>query len=166
MKIPRPEHSSWFLCPPQPLLLFPGPLEPPPGFIDLDLLYLEFSLFTPCFPPSLKDKRAEFILCIYFSPSPHPTHSLCMPCITSLSWPELNASELSSSSSWAGFYHTPSPPPSSLTAAKSAAAPPGFILLLLFITLWGFGLSCCTTSTVVWKNATAQQMWAGIPPKV
>lgn len=64
---------------------------------------------------------AGFMLCTYFSPSAHPTLRLC---ITSLSWPELDASRLSISSSSAWFYHTPSPFPSSLTAAKSTVLYP------------------------------------------
>lgn len=152
MKIPRPEHSSWFLCP-----LSPCSSSPDHSSLHLDLLIWICSTWnSPCLhlvSLSVPERQlAELILCIYFSPSPPPTLPLCMPCITSLSWPELNASGLSISSSSAGFYHTPSPLPSSRTAAASAAAPPCFILLLLFITLWGFGLSCCTTSAVVLKK--------------
>lgn len=109
---------------------------------------------------------AEFSLCTYFSPPPHPPLPPCMPFIPSLSWPKLDTSGRFISSA-ACFYRTPSPAPSSLTAAKSTGALPCFILLLLlFITLGGFGLCCCRPSTAVWKNAAAQQMCTKIPPQV
>lgn len=169
MKTPRPEHGS-FLCPPQPSLRFHHLSISLDGFICacyLGSYWISLCLHLVSVSVTVPERLlAEFMLCIYFSPPPHPPLHPCMPFIPSLSWPKLDTSECIISSSAACFYHTPSLAPSSLTAAKSTGALPCFILLLLFITLGGFGLCCCRPSTAVWKNAAAQQMCVKIPPQV
>lgn len=146
MKTPRPEHSS-FLCPPQPSLLVPGPLVRLLGFIHLWLLpgflrvYTLFQSLSLFLKGCWMNLRSAFLSHLHLSLPACPSSQVCPdPSWThqdSLSPPLLPA------------FITTSPAPSSLTAAKSAGAPLCFILLLLFITLGGFGLSCCRPAAAV-----------------
>ena len=143
MKTPRPEHRS-FLCPPFPRSSsLPGPrfcvsvvaTWIPAGFL---LVYLVSVSVTVPERLLARCPRCIYLLTLLFLPA-CPSSPVC----PDPSWTHQDALS-------APFLSPPpSPAPSSLTAAKSTGALPCFILLLLFITLRGFGLSCCRNFAAV-----------------
>lgn len=107
---------------------FPSPRSSSPDHLSvhLDLFICICSTWiSPCLhlvSLSVPERQlAGFILCTYFSPSAHPTLPLCMCRITSLSWPELDASGLSISAPLPVFITPPAcslPPWLQLRAAR------------------------------------------------
>lgn len=161
MKTLRPEHSS-FLCPPQPssprIYLSVVATWISTGFLRVYTLFQSLLLFLKgCW----LNLRSAFIshlhLALLFLPA-CPSSQVCPD-------PSWIHQDFPSPPLLPAFITPPARPPSFLTAAKSTGASPCFILLLLFITLWGFGLSCCRPSTAVWKMLQLSKYTPGSLPR-